>query len=145
VLPQTAAGGKGAGRWFALYAGAFVTSEEGTGFVHVAPFYGADDYELSLRQGLAMVRAVGSDGRLEDSIGGVDKGTFFKDADHGLTADLKARGRLFDRSAVQHSYPFCWRCDTPLLYFASPAWFLTTTAYKDAMVAENRKTRWAPP
>ena len=133
-----------ANRVYAVYNGEFVTADEGTGFVHIAPFYGADDNALCLKHKITLLRAVNSDGRLADTIGGVEKGTFFKDADHGLAADLKARGRLFDRSTIQHSYPFCWRCDTALLYFATPAWFLKTTAYRDAMVEQNGLTHWVP-
>src|SRR4030095_9840850 len=128
-----------------VHAGEFVTAEDGTGVVHMAPCYGADDYELGARQGLPIYAAVGRDGKLAIDVGHVPAGTFFKDADHDLTKDLVERGRLFARATVQHSYPFCWRCDTPLLYYATPAWYLRTTAYRDAMVAENAKIRWAPP
>lgn len=126
-------------------AGEFVTSADGTGIVHMAPCYGADDYELGEREGLPIYAAVGSDGKLAIDIGKVPRGTPFKEADAGLMTDLKDRGRLFARSTTQHNYPFCWRCDTALLYFASPSWFLKTTAYRDAMVENNKKIRWAPP
>lgn len=144
IVPQAQEKGK-RGAIHAVHVAEFVTAEEGTGLVHIAPFYGADDYDLCLRRGITLLRCVSSDGKLSDTIGGVSKGTFFKDADAGLLADLKARGLVFDRATIQHSYPFCWRCDTPLLYFAAPAWFLKTTAYRDTMVEQNGRTRWVPP
>jgi isoleucyl-tRNA synthetase len=125
--------------------GNFVTSEDGTGIVHMAPCYGADDYELGEREGLPIFAAVGRDGKLSIDVGRAVKGTFFKEADAALMAELKESGRLFARATVQHSYPFCWRCETPLLYYATPSWFLRTTAYRDAMVAQNRAIRWSPP
>ncbi|MBI3819770.1 MAG: isoleucine--tRNA ligase [Planctomycetes bacterium] len=128
-----------------IRAGEFVSSEEGTGIVHMAPCYGADDYELGEREGLPIYAAVGRDGKLAIDVGRAARGTFFKDADAGLMAELKDHGKLFARTTVQHTYPFCWRCDTPLLYYASPSWFLKTTAYRDAMVENNKKIRWAPP
>ncbi len=128
-----------------VFAGDFVTSEDGTGVVHMAPCYGADDHVLGTREGLPVLAAVGRDGRFAVSVGDVAAGTFFKEADSKLIAQLKQSGRLFTRTTVQHSYPFCWRCDTALLYFATPSWFLRTTAYGAAMVEENRRIRWVPP
>ncbi|MFN0206354.1 MAG: isoleucine--tRNA ligase [Planctomycetota bacterium] len=128
-----------------VLTGEFVTSEDGTGIVHMAPCYGADDYELGEREGLPIYAAVGRDGKLAIDVGRAEKGTFFKDADAALMTELKENGKLFARSTTQHSYPFCWRCDTALLYYASPSWFLKTTAYSEKMVAKNREIRWAPP
>jgi len=127
-----------------VLAGPFVSSEDGTGIVHMAPCYGADDYELGVREGLPILAAVGRDGRFATPVGAVAAGTFFKEADSELITQLKNSGRLFQRTTVQHSYPFCWRCDTALLYYATPAWFLKTTSYRDSMVSLNRETQWVP-
>ncbi len=121
----------------------YVSAEDGTGVVHLAP-YGADDYRLALSEGIQATLAVGEDARLLCEVAGVPAGTFFRDANKALGDDLKARRRLVKRSQYRHSYPHCWRCETPLIYFPAPAWFLRTTEYKDRMVAENRRIRWAP-
>ncbi|MCI0589651.1 MAG: isoleucine--tRNA ligase [Planctomycetes bacterium] len=127
-----------------VHAAEFVSAEEGTGIVHVAPAYGPDDHALAARESLPVVAAVGTDGRFAEG-GPVPAGTFFKEADSGVLADLKGRGLLLRRDQVEHAYPFCWRCDTPLFYFATPAWFLRTTAYRKELVEFNRRIRWVPP
>ncbi|MCB9880692.1 MAG: isoleucine--tRNA ligase [Planctomycetes bacterium] len=121
----------------------YVTAEDGTGIVHQAP-YGADDWELARREHLPIPLAVGDDGRFSVALAGVAVGTFFKDADDALMDDLKKRGLLFQKAREPHSYPHCWRCDTPLLYFPAPAWYLRVTAFKDAMIELNRQIRWVP-
>ncbi len=129
---------------FSVRSGDFVSSEDGTGIVHMAPAYGADDYSVALRDRLPVVAAVGADGRMKQIWPGFPEGQFFKDADKLVLEKLKQQGNLFRRDTVQHNYPFCWRCDTALMYFANPAWFLKTTAYKDAMIAANQKIQWVP-
>ncbi|MCX8229492.1 MAG: isoleucine--tRNA ligase [Planctomycetota bacterium] len=124
-------------------ADTFVSDEDGTGIVHLAP-YGADDFRIAQAEDITALLAVGNEGRFLCDVADVKAGTFFRDANKPLAQDLKDRGRLIKRSQCNHSYPHCWRCDTPLLYFPSPAWFLKTTAYKDAMVEENQRIRWAP-
>ncbi len=126
-----------------VYAGDHVTDAEGTGIVHQAP-YGADDWELARRELLPVQLAVGEDGRFKVGVAGVAAGTFFKDADDALMDDLKQRGLLFQKARELHSYPHCWRCDTPLLYFPAPAWYLRVTAFKDAMVELNARVNWVP-
>lgn len=121
----------------------FVTDEDGTGVVHLAP-YGADDFRIALRDGIRVGLAVGEDGRFAAAVGAVKPGTPFKEADPELCRDLKERGRLLRKSQHRHSYPHCWRCDTPLLYLPAPAWFLRTSAYKEAMLQENARIRWSP-
>lgn len=121
----------------------FVTDDDGTGMVHMAP-YGADDFRIAQRDGLTATLAVGEEGRTLVKIAGVEPGTFFRDANKPLARDLKERGRLLKIDQYRHSYPHCWRCDTPLLYFPAPAWFLRTSSYKDKMVEQNKKIRWAP-
>jgi len=122
----------------------FVSAEDGTGVVHMAP-YGADDFRIGQREGLQARLCVGEDARLLAEIAGVPPGTFFRDANKDLARDLKLRDRLLKLSQYRHSYPHCWRCDTPLIYFPAPAWFLKTTAYADKMIEVNRKIRWSPP
>jgi isoleucyl-tRNA synthetase len=126
-----------------VVAGDFVTTEDGTGLVHLAPAFGADDMETSRAYGLPVVNPVRPDGRFEDGLPLVG-GMFFKDADKPLTADLAERGLLFRSEMHAHSYPHCWRCGTVLLYYALPSWYIKTTAIKDQLLAENEKTNWQP-
>ncbi|MBB2912872.1 isoleucyl-tRNA synthetase [Streptosporangium becharense] len=123
--------------------GDYVTTEDGTGLVHQAPAFGADDMTTCKRYGLPVVNPIGPDGRFLDSVPQVG-GKFFKDADEGLTADLAERGLLYRGNHFEHSYPHCWRCHTALLYYALPAWYIRTTAIKDELLAENEKTDWYP-
>jgi isoleucyl-tRNA synthetase len=124
--------------------GAFVTTEDGTGLVHMAPAFGADDMETGRAHGLPVVNPVRPDGRFEEWVPLVG-GMFFKDADDPLVRDLADRGLLFRVERYEHSYPHCWRCHTPLLYYALPSWYIRTTQIKDALLAENEKTSWQPP
>jgi isoleucyl-tRNA synthetase len=124
--------------------GTFVTTEDGTGLVHMSPAFGADDMETSRAHGLPVVNPVRPDGRFEESVPMVG-GLFFKDADEPLVRDLTERGLLFHSEPYQHSYPHCWRCHTPLLYYALPSWFIRTTQIKDRLLAENERTNWQPP
>jgi isoleucyl-tRNA synthetase len=130
-------------RQHVVVADDFVSDEDGTGIVHLAP-YGADDFRLAQRENIEAVLAVGEQARLLTDIAGVVAGTFFRDANKALAQDLKQRGRLLKLNQYRHSYPHCWRCSTPLIYYPSPAWFLQTTAYKERMVAENSKIAWSP-
>jgi len=124
--------------------GSFVTTEDGTGLVHLAPAFGADDMEASRQHGLPVVNPVRPDGRFEEDVPLVG-GLFFKEADKRLIEDLDDRGLLFRSQPHQHSYPHCWRCGTPLLYYALPSWFIKTTAVKDDLLAQNDRTSWYPP
>ena len=124
--------------------GGFVTTEDGTGLVHLAPAFGDDDMETGRAHGLPVVNPVRPDGRFEEWIPLVG-GMFFKDADEPLVRDLTERGLLFRVEQYEHSYPHCWRCDTPLLYYALPSWYIRTTQVKDLMLAENERTNWQPP
>jgi isoleucyl-tRNA synthetase len=124
--------------------GGFVTTEDGTGLVHLAPAFGADDLETGRAHGLPVVNPVRPDGRFEDWVPLVG-GMFFKDADEPLVRDLAERGVLFRVEPYEHSYPHCWRCHTPLLYYALPSWYIRTTQIKDQLLAENERTNWQPP
>ena len=112
--------------------------------MHLAPAFGADDMETSRAHGLPVVNPVRPDGRFEEWIPLVG-GMFFKDADEPLIRDLTERGVLFRVEQYEHSYPHCWRCHTPLLYYALPSWYIRTTQVKDLMLAENERTNWQPP
>ena len=124
--------------------GSFVTTEDGTGLVHLAPAFGADDMEAVRAHGLPVVNPIRPDGRFEDSVPLVG-GMFFKTADAPLIKDLADRGLLFRSEPHRHSYPYCWRCHTPLMYYALPSWFIRTTQIKDQLLAENERTNWQPP
>lgn len=127
-----------------VVTGEFVTTEDGTGLVHIAPAFGADDMETCRANGLPVVNPIGPDGRFEASVPLVG-GKFFKDANAPIAHDLAERGLVFSTELYDHSYPHCWRCHTPLLYYALPSWYIRTTAIKDQLLAENERTNWQPP
>jgi isoleucyl-tRNA synthetase len=127
-----------------VVTGNFVTTEDGTGLVHLAPAFGADDMETGRAHGLPVVNPISGDGHFEDGVPLVG-GMFFKDADPTLVSDLADRGLLFRSQQHEHSYPHCWRCHTPLIYYALPSWFIRTTAVKEQLLAENERTNWQPP
>jgi len=126
-----------------VIAGDFVTLKEGTGIVHMAPAFGQDDYEMSKVHDLPLLQPVDLDGRFTEEVTPW-AGMFVKDADPGIMQDLEERGLLFRKGSYLHDYPFCWRCDSPLLYYARASWFIRTTSYKDKMIEENQKINWYP-
>jgi len=121
----------------------YVTTDDGTGLVHIAPAFGPDDLAAARTYGLPVINPVRGDGTFDPDVPLVG-GMFFKKADDALVPDLKARGLLFRHVAYEHSYPHCWRCHTPLLYYAQPSWYIRTTAIKDALLRENATTNWFP-
>ena len=121
----------------------FVSAEDGTGLVHTAIAFGEDDFRLGEQYGLAVVNPVRPDGTYDQRISGF-AGRFVKDADPDLTADLEARGRLLRAERYEHAYPHCWRCDTPLLYYARSSWYIRTTAKRDELLASNEEVEWYP-
>src|SRR3954469_5446230 len=121
----------------------YVTVEDGTGLVHQAPAFGAEDLAVARQYGLAVVNPVESDGTFAPEVPLVG-GTFFKTADQALVEDLRRRGILWRYEPYEHSYPLCWRCDTPLLYYALPSWYIRTTAVKERLLEENERTNWHP-
>ncbi len=127
-----------------VVTGTFVTTEDGTGLVHLAPAFGADDLATSREHGLPVVNPVMPDGRFSEDVPLVG-GLFFKAADDRLIENLSERGLLFSSHLHEHSYPHCWRCGTPLLYYALPSWFIRTTAIRDQLLAVNEATNWQPP
>ena len=127
--------------WFVV-SDDYVTMEDGSGIVHIAPAYGEDDNRVCREKGLPFVNLVDTQGRFVESTAW--PGTFVKDADPLILKDLKERGLLFAAVPFAHDYPFCWRCDTPLLYYARPTWFIRMTALRDRLVANNRTINWMP-
>ena len=122
---------------------AFVTVTDGTGLVHLAPAFGPDDLAVGREANLPVVNPVGPTGAFDPSIDLVG-GIFFKKADEKLVADLERRGLLFAHVPYPHAYPHCWRCHTPLMYYAQPSWYIRTTAIKDDLIAQNNATQWFP-
>ncbi|HKJ01429.1 MAG TPA: class I tRNA ligase family protein, partial [Longimicrobiales bacterium] len=122
----------------------FVTAEDGTGIVHMAPAFGSDDYQAGQRHGLPMLNPLDEAGRFVADIPVVG-GLFVKDADPLLVEELRTRGGLFHVGSMVHSYPHCWRCSSPLLYVARESWFAATSSVKDQMLANNDQVSWFPP
>ncbi|MGA9858574.1 MAG: isoleucine--tRNA ligase [Solirubrobacteraceae bacterium] len=121
----------------------FVTAQDGTGLVHTAIAFGEDDFRLGEQEGLTVVNPVRLDGTYDDRIGPY-AGRWVKDADADLIEDLRARGRLLRSEAYEHSYPHCWRCGTPLLYYAKPSWYIATSEIRDRLLAANEEVNWHP-
>jgi len=126
-----------------VYAADFVNMEDGTGVVHIACAFGEDDYLLGQEVGLPFVQPVDLTGRFTDDFP-MAAGELVKDADPRILDDLKDRNLLYRSVPYEHEYPFCWRCDTPLLYYAMDSWYVRTTAVKDEMISNNAKINWVP-
>ena len=120
----------------------FVSMEDGTGIVHIAPAFGDDDLGLGRENGLAFVQPVDLLGKVTGTY--PFAGAFVKDADPQIMEDLERRGLLYRRDIYRHTYPFCWRCDTPLLYYAKSSWYIRTSAFKDRLVSGNDEINWYP-
>ncbi|HYG62284.1 MAG TPA: isoleucine--tRNA ligase [Thermoanaerobaculia bacterium] len=125
--------------------GDYVTPAEGTGLVHTAPAFGEDDFKTGQAYGLPLLLTVEADGTIRD-LPGLEPfaRAWFKEADPHITRDLKRRGLLLHGDRYRHSYPFCWRCDRPLLYYATTSWFIRTTVEKQALIDRNREIAWHP-
>jgi isoleucyl-tRNA synthetase len=121
----------------------FVTAEDGTGLVHTAVAFGETDFRLGEEQGLTVVNPVRPDGTYDERIGPF-AGRWVKEADPDLIEDLRVRGRLLRAERYEHSYPHCWRCGTPLLYYAKPSWYIATSQLKDRLLAANETVNWHP-
>jgi isoleucyl-tRNA synthetase len=128
--------------WYVATAD-FVTVEDGTGVVHTAVMYGEEDYELGEQINLPKVHTVDEAGRFNAHVQKW-QGRFVKDVEQEIVADLKARGLLFAVLPYQHDYPFCWRCDTPLLYYAKESWFIKMSAVRDDLIKNNQAINWVP-
>jgi len=136
---------------FTVLPGDFVSTEDGTGMVHIAPAFGQDDMEIIKKQNsklrpeeqFPILLTVDEEGKMRPEIKSW-AGMFVKDADPLIVADLKAKNMLFGEELYEHEYPFCWRCSTPLLYYAKRSWFIKTTAVKKELIANNEKINWVP-
>jgi len=122
----------------------FVSLEDGTGVVHMAPAFGAEDLDIGQREGWPVFKPIDGEGRFTDEAPGFVRGLFFKDADPVIVEDLSARGLLIRAGTIEHMYPLCWRCGTPLLYFARSSWYIRTTAVKDRLLEANEEVNWFP-
>jgi len=121
----------------------FVTLEDGSGIVHVAPGFGSDDYEVGKLYNLPVLQAIEPNGVFKD-IAGKYAGMFIKDADPLIIKDLKISGKLFKKEIYEHNYPFCWRCDSPLIYIARQSWYIKTTQFKEQLLKNNDRIKWCP-
>jgi isoleucyl-tRNA synthetase len=128
---------------FRVIASDHVTTEDGTGLVHMAPAFGVDDFEVCRREGIPIIDPLDEEGRFTDVVNDLI-GVGFKDADKIILKTLKDEHKLFDRSTITHSYPFCWRSNTPLIYKAVPVWFVSVPKIKDRMVKHNEAIHWVP-
>jgi isoleucyl-tRNA synthetase len=134
----------GEGKHEVIVGEGFVSSKDGTGVVHIAPAFGADDYASGQRNGLSFVQPVDQRGEFPEETPLVG-GLFVKAADPKIIEELKRRDVLWKAAQIEHEYPHCWRCETPLLYFARGSWFIRTTAFRDAMLTRNARMDWHPP
>ncbi|RAP76637.1 isoleucine--tRNA ligase [Paenibacillus montanisoli] len=126
-----------------IIPGEFVSDTSGTGIVHIAPAHGDDDYKVARANGVSFLNVVDSAGRYVDVVTDL-AGRFVKECDVDIVKMLSERGLLFSKERYEHSYPFCWRCKTPLIYYATDSWFIETTAVKDQLIANNAGVEWYP-
>ena len=131
------------GKAFEVVADSYVTDSDGTGIVHIAPAYGEDDNRVCREKGISFVNPVGKDGCYLE---GPWKGRLVTDTDLEIeiVKYLKENDKLFKKIKIVHDYPHCWRCKSPLIYYAKPAWYVKTTAYKDKIIEANKKVNWYP-
>ncbi len=128
---------------FRIISGDFVTLEDGTGLVHMAPAFGEVDYDACKINNLGFVQPIDETGRFTEEVAEYC-GKFIKDADKEIIAHLEREGKLFKVIKYEHDYPFCWRCHSPLMYYAIKSWFIKVTAYKNKLVKLNNKINWVP-
>ena len=126
-----------------VVTGDFVSTEDGTGIVHIAPAFGADDMEVGKKYGLPVLLTVDAAGKFRPEVTPW-AGVFVKEADPAIQEELASRGLLYKAGSYEHTYPFCWRCDSPLLYMARETWYVRTSAYRDRLVANNQLINWYP-
>lgn len=127
---------------YRVIATSFVTMEDGTGIVHVAPAFGEVDFDAGRSEGLDFVQQVDLQGKITGSY--PFAGKFVKSADKDIIAELQSRGMLHKAETIRHTYPFCWRCATPLLYYAKQSWYIKTAMLKEHMIAGNKQVNWVP-
>ncbi|HPM01442.1 MAG TPA: isoleucine--tRNA ligase [Candidatus Cloacimonadota bacterium] len=123
--------------------GDYVSMEDGTGIVHTAPAFGQDDYMIGMKYNLPFIQPVDDAGKFTEEVTDY-KGLFVKEADKSIIRALKDSGHLYKRSQIIHSYPFCWRCKSPLIYYARSTWYIRTSEYKNQMIHNNQQVNWYP-
>ena len=138
-IPAAAYGPKG----HTVVAADFVSAEDGTGLVHTAVAFGEDDFRLGREQGLTVVNPVRPDGTFDDRAGPY-AGRGVREVADDLITDLRSRGRVFKAESYEHAYPHCWRCGTPLIYYATPSWYIATERKRDRLLAANETVTWYP-
>lgn len=126
-----------------IISGDFVSTGDGTGLVHIAPAFGEDDMAAGQKNGLPVILNVDEEGKFEKEVKPW-AGKFVKEADPLIIKELREKDLLFKEEPYEHEYPFCWRCDSPLLYYAKQSWFIKTTAIKDKLIENNKKVNWVP-
>ncbi|OGZ04429.1 MAG: hypothetical protein A2648_01665 [Candidatus Lloydbacteria bacterium RIFCSPHIGHO2_01_FULL_41_20] len=132
-----------------VYHADFVTTETGTGIAHEAPAFGAEDMELAIKENLPIIQHVGMDGRMKDEVSDF-RGLYVKQKGDTQSTDIEViknlahRGLLFSKEKIVHPYPLCWRCETPLLNYATSSWFVKVTVLKNKLISENKKINWVP-
>jgi isoleucyl-tRNA synthetase len=141
--PYEFADGPDENAWHVVGSREYVTADEGTGLVHMSPGHGAEDSEVCRENGVLMFNAVDRSGRFDGRITPF-AGLFVKDADAPIIADLRGRGLLVAEETIVHSYPHCWRCRTPLIYYALTSWYVRTTQFRDRLLAANSEINWVP-
>ncbi|RPI06320.1 MAG: isoleucine--tRNA ligase [Ignavibacteriae bacterium] len=129
--------------WYVVLAD-FVTTEDGSGIVHMAPAYGEDDYQIGRKYGLPTIHPVNKSGEFNAEVTDF-AGMFVKDADQEIIQNLRRRNILYKKEMHLHSYPHCWRCSSPLLYYARESWYIRTTEYAKRMIELNKQINWIPP
>ncbi len=128
---------------FKVLGGSFVTAETGTGIVHMAPAFGEEDFEACKRAGIQLVCPVNEEGLFTEAVKDY-AGVYIKDADKQIIRRLKEEGKVFSHTTLRHSYPFCWRSDTPLIYRAVSSWFVNVELIKERLIANNKTIHWVP-
>lgn len=130
---------------YKVWAADFVSVEDGSGVLHVAPAFGEDDLSLGKANDLPVFTTIDPNGKVTEGIGFDEAtGVFFKAADEVLTAHLAKQGKVFAAETISHTYPFCWRCDTPLLYYATKTWFIKVSEFRDKLLTNNQQITWIP-
>ena len=130
---------------YKIYAANFVTTEDGTGIVHMAPAFGEADLELAKKENIAIFSTVDPNGHIIKDLKIPAEGQFVKDADKVIIENLNTRKLLYKSGTIHHTYPFCWRCDTPLIYYATTTWFIEVSKLREKLVKNNNEINWVPP
>src|SRR3989344_1225069 len=132
-----------AGHVYRVVAGDFISEKDGTGIVHLAPAFGEDDMRIGKREGLPAFLTIDEEGKFTDDVPAW-RGMYVKDADPLIIKDLEQKGYVWRREQYEHEYPFCWRCDTPILYMARRSWWVAVSTKRKELIEANKKVSWHP-